>query len=107
MSRLDDILKPFSDYGYHHEDGCRADCKNCKMLDNAKRQIEDFYRNKIPKKVAVVSKNNALHQATIEKVNGRKVTYEEMIIASATSEGYNQAIDAITAQFNSKGDSDE
>lgn len=64
-------------------------------LEATKRQIEDFYRNKIPeKKYTPLDIGN--------KHPNKRAELMEFII------GYNQAIDnVITAQFNSKGDNDE
>ena len=56
----------------------------------AKKAIEDFYRNKIPKKRDMF-----------------KITKKTVTMMPSAVVGYNQAIDDITAQFNSKGDSDE
>lgn len=56
-------------------------------IPNAIRQIEDFYRNKIPEKRKGLPSYDGWSMSAIN--------------------GYNQAIDEITAQFNSKGGNDE
>lgn len=63
-------------------------------LEHAKRQIEDFYRNKIPEKSTLKKHIKPNRQIGVPYL-------------SEYDEGFNAAIRRITAQFNSIGDGDE
>ena len=68
---------------------CKCGQRSCQMSRNyeqAKRQIEDFYRNKIPERL--------------------ELEYEDSPEVQNKKLGYNKAVRDITAQFNSRG-SDE
>lgn len=85
-NHVDEILIKLHKSHYDTIDGADR-CE--KYINRAKQQLDqhyaDFYRNKIPEKIA-------------DATNDKRVPY-----IGGFSEGYNQAIDDITAQFNSGG----
>lgn len=99
------ILDKYAEYYFDQIEGFGS--MHTLNKEEAIRQIEDFYRNKIPEK----SKDLYLclpFEAYEEPPHLTNGVCEKHPIADGHSvySGYNKCVDDITAQFNSKGDND-